>query len=193
VALGAAEVCVPDGLLPRLSKDQRNALLAHEAAHLERRDPHWIAAAEWIAALSAFQPLARCVVAALRRDAEFVCDDAAVRRTGDAGALARALAVLAEAFDPAVRPHRAAVASNGSPLVQRVERLVECARGGRVPSSRAAWIPAALAVAAAALLAAAGPVFSAAPAAAKPGIVPRGALVEIDTVVIARAAPAGQR
>ncbi|HEX2209271.1 MAG TPA: M56 family metallopeptidase, partial [Longimicrobium sp.] len=94
VALGGAEVCVPHGLLPRLSMDQRRALLAHEAAHLERRDPFWIAAAEWIAALSGFQPLAGRVVAALRRDAELLCDEAAVRRTGDAAALARALATL---------------------------------------------------------------------------------------------------
>jgi beta-lactamase regulating signal transducer with metallopeptidase domain len=190
VALGAAEVCVPHGLLPRLDAHQRHALLAHEAAHLDRRDPLWIAAAEWIAALSAFQPLARHVVAALRRDAELLCDDAAVRRTGDAGALARALATLAEAFDPAAPVQRAAVASDGSPLVQRVERLVERARGGDAPPSRAAWVPAVLAGAAvAAILCAAGPVLSAAPRVPARGAVPRGAVLEMETVDVQRDSP----
>jgi beta-lactamase regulating signal transducer with metallopeptidase domain len=194
VALGRAEVCVPRDLPLRLSPAQLRALLAHEAAHLERRDPRWIAAAEWVAALSAFQPLARRVVAALRRDAELACDDAAVRRTGDAAALARALTVLAEAFDPAAPAHRVAVASDGSPLVQRVERLVERARGTGAPSSRAGWLPAVLAGAAtAALLAATGPVLSAAPAAPGHAAVPRNAVTEIETTSVQRADPAGRR
>lgn len=191
VALGTAEVCVPRGLLPRLSLAQRRALLAHEAAHLERRDPLWIAAAEWIASLSAFQPLARRVVAALRRDAELLCDDAAVRRTGDAGALARALATLAEAFDPAARASQAAVALDGSPLVQRVERLV---RRAGAPHTRGAWLPAVLAGAAvAAVLCATGPVLSAAPRVPSRGAVPRGAVLEMETVDVQRNHPARGR
>lgn len=193
VALGTVEVCVPRGLLQTLSPAQRHALLAHEAAHLERRDPLWIAAAEWMAALSAFQPLARRVVAALRRDAELICDEAAVRRTGDAGALARALAVLAEVFDPAAPARRAAVASDGSPLVQRVERLVERARGASAPPSRVAWLPAVLAGAVlAAVLWVAAPVLSAAPRVPAPGIVPRGAVLEVETIGIRRPPSAGR-
>jgi beta-lactamase regulating signal transducer with metallopeptidase domain len=190
VALGAAEVCVPHGLLARLSVEQRRALLAHEAAHLERRDPLWIAAAEWIAALSAFQPLAWRVVAALRRDAELLCDEAAVRRTGDAGALARALATLAQAFDPAAPAHRAAVASDGSPLVQRVELLVRRARDPGAPPPRAAWLPAVLAGAAvAAVLCATGPVLSAAPRIPSRTAVPRGAVLEVETADVQRSLP----
>jgi beta-lactamase regulating signal transducer with metallopeptidase domain len=190
VAVGGAEVCVPRALFPRLSPAQRRALLAHEAAHLERRDPRWIGAAEWIAALSAFQPLARRVVAALRRDAELICDDAAVRRTGDPGALARSLAVLAEAFDPAALSHRAAVASDGSPLLRRVQRLVEHAEppGRPAPARRTAVLPVLIGgLVLAAALAAAGPVLSAAPARLAPGATPRNR-TDIETVVIRRPA-----
>ena len=60
VALGAAEICLPSEVVDTFSQCHQKSLIAHEVAHLERRDPAWFFAAELIAALSAFQPLGLC-------------------------------------------------------------------------------------------------------------------------------------
>jgi beta-lactamase regulating signal transducer with metallopeptidase domain len=110
-------------------------VLAHECAHLERHDPAWIALAEAIAAAGAAQPLLRRVVAALRRDAEFICDEAAVRRTRDGRPLVESLALLARTFDPAAAP---APAYTDSPLVERARRILHLDPATPVRSRRRA-------------------------------------------------------
>ena len=139
VALGRDEICLPVEVATTFSDAHRRALIAHERAHLERRDPAWFAAIELIAALSAFQPLVGPVVRAFRRDVELICDEAAIQRTGDPRALIAALARLASPFDARSPLHGAALAHDGSPLIERAERLArldrpEAARGMRVPA-----------------------------------------------------------
>ena len=123
VALGRREVCVPPAFLA-LPPAQQRAVLAHEAAHLERRDPWWLLAFEVVAALGAAQPLVRRVLRAWRRDAELCCDELAARRTGDPRALVASLAALARPFDAAARDRVPAPAAHDSPLVERAERLL---------------------------------------------------------------------
>lgn len=123
VALGAAEICLPADVMDRFSDEHRRSLIAHELAHLQRRDPVWLVAAESIAALSAFQPLVLVVVRAFRRDVELICDEAAVRRTNDRASLIGALALLASPFDARSRIAGAATAYDGSPLVARATRI----------------------------------------------------------------------
>lgn len=139
VALGRGEVCLPAAVAGEFSPEERQALVAHEIAHLERCDPAWFAAVEIIGALSAFQPLMWPVIRAFRRDVELICDEAAVRRTNDPRALISALARLAAPFDARSPMYGAALAHDGSPLVIRAERiaavaLAEAARGVRAPA-----------------------------------------------------------
>ena len=139
VALGRDEICLPTEVATAFSKEHRRALIAHERAHLERRDPAWFAAVEVIGALSAFQPLMMPVIRAFRRDVELICDEAAVRHTNDPCALIGALAQLASPFDARSPLHGTALAHDGSPLVARAERIATMAyaeetRGVRVPA-----------------------------------------------------------
>jgi hypothetical protein len=193
VALGAREVCVPPSFWS-LSPRQRRGVLVHECAHLERRDPLWIAAAELVAAASV-QPLARLVVARLRRDAEFICDEVAVRRTRDARALVESLAELARQFDPAApRPARAPLVPGylDSPLAARARRVLGvdlAAQGGTSTGRAMAWG----AIALLALALAAAPAISTG-ASVEPGLwtrPPKGMRrVEIVRIGMERAAPA---
>ena len=127
VALGRNEICLPAEVATAFSEEHRRALIAHERAHLERRDPAWLAAVEVIGALSAFQPLMSPVIRAFRRDVELICDEAAVRQTNDPRALIGALARLASPFDARSPLHGTALAYDGSPLVARAERIAAVA------------------------------------------------------------------
>jgi len=123
VALGVGEICLPSEVVDTFSQCHQKSLIAHEVAHLERRDPMWFFAAELIAAFSAFQPLVFVVLRAFRRDVELICDETAVRRTSDQQSLIAALALLASPFDPRSPLHGAATAYDGSPLVARAQRI----------------------------------------------------------------------
>ena len=57
VALGRRGNLPTVEVVDRFSECHQRSLIAHEVAHLERRDPVWFFAAELIGALSAFQPL----------------------------------------------------------------------------------------------------------------------------------------
>ena len=117
------EIVVPRGTFARLSDGQRRTILAHELAHLMRRDPLWLAVAEVVKAVLFFQPLNRLVQVKLKETAEFLCDDAAVLQTGDRQALAETLAELASTVVP-MPASVAAMAEGGSNLIVRVSRVL---------------------------------------------------------------------
>lgn len=122
VALGAREICVPANTFARLMPAERRSVLAHEAAHLARRDPLWFAVGDFLVGLFPWQPLARPLMRAMRRDAEFCCDDAVMQLLGNGHALVRSLAVFAAEFDPAETA--LAASCGGSPLELRVRRIL---------------------------------------------------------------------
>ncbi|MEP6999339.1 MAG: M56 family metallopeptidase [bacterium] len=123
VALPRREICLPTIVVHDFSERHRATLIAHEIAHIERRDPHWFAFIELAAALSAFQPLVHLVRKNFRRDVELICDESAVRRTSDASGLIGALAMLASPFDARSALRGVPAAFDGSPLVARVSRI----------------------------------------------------------------------
>jgi HEAT repeat protein len=161
--LGSSEICLPDRLFESLTPEERRSVLAHELAHLARRDPLWQLAAALIEAVFFFQPLNRLAALRLREEAEHIADDWAVRQTGSAVGLVRSLAAVAGwlAPDEGLPQATMAMTEGGSGLLRRVERLL-------TPRSDA-WTPGAgvRGLAAAALLV--GTVGVA------PGIVGRGA------------------
>src|SRR5213079_3418652 len=59
VALGLSEICVPELALSELGVEQQRSMLAHELAHLARRDSLWLGGASLIERFFFFQPLNR--------------------------------------------------------------------------------------------------------------------------------------
>src|SRR5256884_8916222 len=71
-------------------------MLAHELAHLARRDSLWLAGASLIERFFFFQPLNRLARRELETTAEYLSDEWATRKTGSPVALAKCLATVAE-------------------------------------------------------------------------------------------------
>jgi HEAT repeat protein/beta-lactamase regulating signal transducer with metallopeptidase domain len=126
IALGTREICVPDSALTELDLEQQRSMLAHELAHLARRDPMWMGIASFVERVFWFQPLNRVARKQIATSAEFLCDDWAVRRTGSGVALARCLAQVAEWIQASpLGVPVAGMAEERSLLVSRVARLLE--------------------------------------------------------------------
>ncbi|HJP58770.1 MAG TPA: M56 family metallopeptidase [Gemmatimonadaceae bacterium] len=133
VALGLDEICVPETAITELDAEQQRSLLAHELAHLARRDPVWLVAGSLIERVFWIQPLNRVANKQIAMSAEFLCDDWAVHRTGSGVPLARCLAQVAEWIQASpLGVPVAGMAEERSLLVSRVSRLVDGVR----PSTR---------------------------------------------------------
>lgn len=85
-------ILLPADFTRRFGAEQRVLVLAHEQAHLARRDPLWSLLAEILAALLWFHPLAWLALPRFRLDQELACDERTLHRsTHDAGNYARTL------------------------------------------------------------------------------------------------------
>lgn len=123
LALPGGEICLPDGLLDRLDAEARRAVLAHELAHLQRRDPALLLVLSTIEAVLFFQPLNRIARKRIVAASERISDDR-VRDQGLGPALADGLVAAAERLRDGPRAAAAGLAS--SPDVgRRVARLLE--------------------------------------------------------------------
>jgi Zn-dependent protease with chaperone function len=121
----AREICVPVRALRELPHDELRALLAHEAAHVVRRDAVWLMIAAAVRALGWWQPLNLVAAARLRLAMELCCDERAGAEPHERAALARCLIKVAEwnvRDDGAVL---ATMASRGSALRRRLESLLD--------------------------------------------------------------------
>jgi beta-lactamase regulating signal transducer with metallopeptidase domain len=126
VALGATEIAVPEAALTELDEGQQRGMMAHELAHLDRRDPSWLTAACIAERIGFFQPLNRLARRRMQESAEYLCDEWAVRRTGSGVLLAKCLAKVAEWLDAAPQSVPVAgMAEDRSHLVARVRRLLD--------------------------------------------------------------------
>jgi beta-lactamase regulating signal transducer with metallopeptidase domain len=131
VALGLRrqEICVPPRALVGLAPEQQEGMLAHELAHLVRRDPFWLAFGRVLASVFFFQPLNWIAVRRLREISELLCDEWAVGRTGRPVSLARCLAEVAGwSFVPLGSLTAPGMADRPSHLGVRIRRLLEEAR-----------------------------------------------------------------
>lgn len=130
IALGRREICLPERAVDSLSPDQQRGMLAHEMAHLVRRDPLWTVLTAVIEGVFFFQPLNHLARRKIQEVAEFQCDDWAARHTGTGVHLAKCLAEVAgwvEQGPPPV-PTATAMADRGSPIVRRITRLLHQTR-----------------------------------------------------------------
>jgi len=147
VALTGDEVCLPRRALMELAPVEQDSMLAHEIAHLVRRDPQWLVAARAIEMVLFMQPLNRLARHRMQEVAEYLCDDWAVASTSHPVTLAKCLAAVAEWVGrahevddtPRQHPMSAMVESGGSPLVRRVGRILGERSAPRARSTRSAF------------------------------------------------------
>ena len=125
IALWRSEIVIPHRAIEDLSPAAMRSVLAHELAHLERRDPHWLALGAFIEALCFFQPLNRLARRGMQESAELLCDDWAIGRTGDGVQFAKSLAELASWNAAAPTSVLVAGMLGERPLVRRVERALD--------------------------------------------------------------------
>ncbi len=124
LALGRREIRIPERALRELEPPELEAVLAHELAHLERRDPTWLTGLGWISRILFFQPLNALALRRFRECAEMACDDRAVHLTGHALPLARSLGTVGS-WMVAGSAGLAGIAGEGpAPLVARVQRIL---------------------------------------------------------------------
>ncbi|HEV8263830.1 MAG TPA: HEAT repeat domain-containing protein [Gemmatimonadales bacterium] len=143
VALGLSEICVPELALSELGVEQQRSMLAHELAHLARRDSVWLAGASLMERLFFFQPFNRLARRELETAAEYLSDEWAMQKTGSAVSLAKCLATVAEWIQASpLGVPVAGLAERRSLLVSRISRLLD-GRLASSPASRRVWAAAA--------------------------------------------------
>ena len=87
-----------------LADEELRAVLAHEMAHVRRRDPAWVSRMRVATAVCWIQPLNWVALREMQQATEFACDDRAVAWTGDRVALARSISRIAEWSFASQRP-----------------------------------------------------------------------------------------
>ena len=126
IAATGGRIILPGWVFERFDANQMRAMLAHEIAHLARRDPQRRLVVAFACALLWFMPLASMARRRLDAIAEQSCDAWAAQQPGNRRALAECLAGCAErrltgrAF--ALVP---GMAGRESPLLQRINHLLE--------------------------------------------------------------------
>jgi HEAT repeat protein/beta-lactamase regulating signal transducer with metallopeptidase domain len=170
LALAGRQIVLPDRFLVDLDVEHQRAAIAHEIAHVVRRDPAWRIVAGLLECMFFFQPLNRLARARLCDAAEFLCDQWAVQQTRSPLALARCLAIVASWAAPGNEARfveASAMARSDSPIIRRVTSILnESPLGRRRPSVLWLSIPLALVVIAAPRVSAAR--LTAAPEASEP-------------------------
>lgn len=128
-------IWMPMALLARAPIEHIEALLAHELAHIARKDWLWNGVQCIVESLLFFHPAVWWLSRRIRQEREHACDDLAVAACIDAIALAEALTALE--CERHSSPSLVLAARGGSPM-QRVSRLLSG------PPSRGRWAARAL-------------------------------------------------
>jgi Zn-dependent protease with chaperone function len=141
-------ILLPVTAAVELTRDQLEAVLAHEAAHIRRHDYAVNVAQTIVETFLFYHPATWWVSSRMRRERELCCDDAAVAMSGDRVAYARGLVKLEQ-----LRLSGATLAVGatgvGGALSRRIRRIL-----GESPA--AGWPTIAIALAGFALLACVG-------------------------------------
>ncbi len=112
-------ILLPASAVSGLSPKQLEMLLAHELAHVLRRDYLVNILQSVLESLLFYHPVVWWVSAQIRKEREYCCDDIAVSLTGNAQGYARTLLTLAE-MRVSLAP-----SANGGQLFTRVSRLLQ--------------------------------------------------------------------
>jgi beta-lactamase regulating signal transducer with metallopeptidase domain len=125
IVMPDSSICMPKWAFLKLNQKQLEAMLAHEIAHVLRRDPVWGIAIEFMKHLFFFQPLNRIASTALATQAEYICDQSSSDISGHRKELAEALYACAIIQKNHALPTLAIAMSNpASPLFVRIQTLL---------------------------------------------------------------------
>lgn len=130
-------IVLPQGIEKQLTAAELKALLAHEVAHLVRRDPLWLFVGELLCTALAIQPLNFVARRRWLQAAELLCDDWAVQQDVSAMSLAACLTRIAELqLDRRGETWGLAAVGRTGLLTHRVEWLLREARATESTSRR---------------------------------------------------------
>ncbi len=126
IVIRGREICLPGMALQTMNQDQLEAMVAHEWAHIIRRDHHWALFLSLLNTLFFFQPLHRLAKQGIERTNELLCDQQAAQLTGNALALAECLVAVASWIQPVPRKPLlvAGMALRKSELSSRITQLL---------------------------------------------------------------------
>jgi beta-lactamase regulating signal transducer with metallopeptidase domain/protocatechuate 3,4-dioxygenase beta subunit len=146
-------IVMPEGLAPLLDDQQLAGVLTHEAAHVARHDTAMALVQQLARIAFWWNPLVRAMNGQINQLRERICDDHAIKRTGDGVPLAEAIIKVAEwSTARHVRlPLAVTLLDDDDSMEGRITRL---AQGGRAVSVKLNAWSAALIVLFAGLLAA---------------------------------------
>ena len=117
-------ILLPIGLINHLSIEQTEAVLAHELAHIARKDYLFNILQSVMEVLFYFNPAVWLISAHIRRERENCCDDIAVRVCGSSLNYVKALVSVEEVSQRL--PHLAmAFSNNKNHLLMRVQRILK--------------------------------------------------------------------
>lgn len=157
ITLNSREICLPQRVA-QLNTDRQESLLAHELAHVKRRDPLWLTASHVLESLFFFQPLHRLARHRIQECAEYLADDRAAHYTGSGLTLARCLVEVAGWPSNYTLPATvASMAGSMSDLERRVRRLLD-GSATRIETPR--WWWAVIAISILAIVVSTGPSIS---------------------------------
>lgn len=139
ITLPGRRIVLPAHAPELMERGELEAALAHELAHVERKDPAWLMVLRAVGALLFFQPLNRLALSGFQEASEFLADAWAVGHTHRPLDLARSLA-KASSWSRAWETPRyvSAMTRRESPVVERVRRLV-AGEGVRSRGASGAW------------------------------------------------------
>lgn len=126
IVIRGREICLPGQALAEMSEAQLEAMIAHEWAHIVRRDHQWALFLSVLNTLFFFQPLHYLAKKQIKRSNELLCDAQAAQVTGNAIALAECLLTVAGWIKPSTAQPVlvAGMASQQSELSSRITQLL---------------------------------------------------------------------
>lgn len=126
IVIRGSEICLPTKALQAMNRDQLEAMIAHEWAHIVRRDHYWALFSSLLNTLFFFQPLHQFAKKEIERTNELLCDEQAAKVTGNALALAECLVAVASWIKPQPRKPLlvAGMALRKSELSSRITQLL---------------------------------------------------------------------
>lgn len=117
-------ILVPASALAGLDLQALEAILAHELAHVRRRDYLINLLQNLVESLLFFHPAMWWVSRQIRMERELCCDDAAIAHCGDALVYASALAALEALRIPTLNTMHLAPQARGGSLMLRIRRIL---------------------------------------------------------------------
>ncbi|MCC7466457.1 MAG: M48 family metalloprotease, partial [Saprospiraceae bacterium] len=114
-------ILLPIGMVNRLSTAEVEAILAHELAHIARRDWFFHLLQAFVESLFYYHPAVWWISGIIHRERENACDDAALALTGNPIAFAKALVQVQELATPALSM---ALGGKRHSLLERVKRIL---------------------------------------------------------------------